>query len=1623
MLRKTFSGLILVVLLTGILTSTLDIQPVKASGTIYIRSDGSIDPSYAPISTVDNITYTFTGNISSDVDGIVVERSNIIIDGSGYTIEGTGATGSEGISLSGIANITVKNTNIKNFILGVYVYSSSSNMVSGNNLTNNGHGVALGFSFNNTVSGNNITNNNYYGVYLGSYSNNNTVSGNNITNNLKGVFFLLSFNNTVSGNNITNSSQHGVQIRDSFNNTVSGNNITNSTYLNGVYLDYSSNNNTVCGNNITNNNRHGICLEYSFNNTVSGNNITNNNWDGVYLDHSSNNTVSGNNITNNNWDGVYLDDISNNNAFYHNNFIDNIRQVYSVGLMNVWDDGYPSGGNYWSDYTDVDLYSGPYQNETDGDGIWDHPYVIDADNQDRYPLTNPWQVPINSPWPMFQHDAQHTGRSPFVGPINGSQTQIFLGNETIDDIFGSLVIGSDGTLYFGAKMNSKSGLYAFFPNSAQKWFYETASAGLKSPALLESAHTVYTFSNREVLAVNTENGGTNWNKSFAYIYDNLVVGDDELLYFTALRQLPDSSFRNYLISLNRNGEDALAFDIAAAGSERASCPAIDKQGIIYFGFNDTLFAIYPNGTERWRKTFNVTRALQLNVQTPSIGCDGTIYVPVEGARDDPRGGGNTGSLYGIYPNGTVKWEVGVGYGIGIPLIGPDGSVYVDYITYPVDAPIHHVLALDPEGFANWHLSSYDSIIPRAVDAEGTIYITEEQVFRAVNPDGSEKWRWVASDDLGWLSIGVNGTLYIPSRSKLYVIRDLLPPDFSIMAFPTSLTIQQGSSDTSTVTITSINGFNQPVQLFVSGIPSGVMATLNPEQVTPPPDGSTTSTLTVSVDTTATTGSYTLTVNGTSGDLTHSKYISLEITSVLPPPNPPTLVSPGSSSSPGEEIYTLTPALTWNSVPGAGQYGLYIRDMDSEELVFDSQVRGITITGTSYTLPSGILQWGKHYRWNMNSHNEASWGEFSPPLYFYTAQLGLLSEIIQQEMQEKVTVTVDGKEYYIVTIGRYISPSTWEPSDYTFLAHAPDVRKVYTNTDFIPILDRQLAKKIGIIDRANNLLKHVGSPGSILIQLGVIDDIFEADKDLADAEYAAVWEKTAIFMIVDLCFFVEIEQPISISHEIFYIIKEQLQHYFDPEQFILEGGRALLEAAKLHYREAKRIAEESTEGIYDYDTAENYLNSFYSARFKMEYGVDIVLPRERISKSAFWEIVGWIPDYINHLGAKITSHISLWGKIGVISVKVGEIAKLPIENMDRLSEFIENAEEIENMVAQLLEDESFPVDYTQALAYQDITMLARWGIKIDRVPWKEIGVYLACPAELRVYDSSGNVTGTVEGEIRMEIPNSFYYNNTVTVFLPNDTYTIEVMGTGTGTYRLEALYVEDKSITSFVAIDLPTSSNVTHQYTVDWDALSQGDDGVTVEIDVDGDGVFEHQFLSDSNLTGDELEQAISHDISLDAIVPSKNVVGEGYSLLINVTFKNQGTHTETFNLTIYANTTIIHTLRNITLPIGNSTTVTFTWNTTDYAKGNYTISAYATPVDGETDLADNNFTDGWVVVTIPGDVDGDFDVDIYDVVKITGIYGSKHGDPQFNPNSDLDDDGEIKIYDVVICTSHYGQSW
>jgi hypothetical protein len=142
---------------------------------------------------------------------------------------------------------------------------------------------------------------------------------------------------------------------------------------------------------------------------------------------------------------------------------------------------------------------------------------------------------------------------------------------------------------------------------------------------------------------------------------------------------------------------------------------------------------------------------------------------------------------------------------------------------------------------------------------------------------------------------------------------------------------------------------------------------------------------------------------------------------------------------------------------------------------------------------------------------------------------------------------------------------------------------------------------------------------------------------------------------------------------------------------------------------------------------------------------------------------------------------------------------------------------------------------------------------------------------------------------------------------------------------------------------------------------------------------------------------------------------------INVTVANQGDYTETFNITIYANTNPIET-KQITLTKGASTTITYTWNTTSFNKGNYTLWAYAWPVPGETYTADNTLVDGWVVVAMPGDINADGIVDIFDCVKIALAFGAKPHDPNWDPNSDIDNSHLTDIFDLVIVAIHFGET-
>lgn len=172
-----------------------------------------------------------------------------------------------------------------------------------------------------------------------------------------------------------------------------------------------------------------------------------------------------------------------------------------------------------------------------------------------------------------------------------------------------------------------------------------------------------------------------------------------------------------------------------------------------------------------------------------------------------------------------------------------------------------------------------------------------------------------------------------------------------------------------------------------------------------------------------------------------------------------------------------------------------------------------------------------------------------------------------------------------------------------------------------------------------------------------------------------------------------------------------------------------------------------------------------------------------------------------------------------------------------------------------------------------------------------------------------------------------------------------------------------------------------------------------------------------------LPEAMQHNVAVNEGSILQTVVGQGFPAKVNVTVENQGHYPEEFNVTTYANGTAINSVE-LVISSGCSDTFTIYWNTTGQTMGKYTITFFAEPVEGETDLTNNNVTANSVLfITIHGDVDGDRDVDIYDIVMMSGSYGSNEGEPSYHANCDVDGDGDIDIFDIVLAASNYLESW
>jgi len=175
-----------------------------------------------------------------------------------------------------------------------------------------------------------------------------------------------------------------------------------------------------------------------------------------------------------------------------------------------------------------------------------------------------------------------------------------------------------------------------------------------------------------------------------------------------------------------------------------------------------------------------------------------------------------------------------------------------------------------------------------------------------------------------------------------------------------------------------------------------------------------------------------------------------------------------------------------------------------------------------------------------------------------------------------------------------------------------------------------------------------------------------------------------------------------------------------------------------------------------------------------------------------------------------------------------------------------------------------------------------------------------------------------------------------------------------------------------------------------------------------------------------------HDIAVTEVTTSKDgcvpkpTICQNYTAEMKVKVKNQGGYVESFFDVFCYVSDLLSTyevgMQTISLNPDETANLTFTWDTHGFAKGDYTVWAYAEPVAGETETADNTYTDGTITITMQGDINADKIVDIFDIVRVALAFGAVPANPNWDPNADINGDKIIDIFDIVIVALHFGET-
>jgi parallel beta-helix repeat protein len=355
----------------------------RETSIIYGLGNGDVVSITVDFVYVTDFTFTNSGGFSDDA-GIKLDNVQNC-----RVINNKVFGNSDGINLqTSSLNYIEYNYMSSNIGSGIFLIESSDNTISRNNATNNYGEFYLFNSNGNIVENNSMSFSIGRGISIDSSSNGNFILNNTIlSNDDDGIYVYWSDFNTIMQNDIISSiNGDGIYLYWGDSNTIKNNNITRN--INGIYLEASNNNNFV-SNTISSNTNVAIFAQGSNGNVITDNTISSNDATGINLGSCDNGAVTGNIVSMNDI-GITLIGGSSGYRIYHNNIINNRVQAVEFGSFSQWDNGYPTGGNFWSDYDGLDLNSTPAQNVPPPDGLGDTPYVIDSDSQDDFPLMNPF---------------------------------------------------------------------------------------------------------------------------------------------------------------------------------------------------------------------------------------------------------------------------------------------------------------------------------------------------------------------------------------------------------------------------------------------------------------------------------------------------------------------------------------------------------------------------------------------------------------------------------------------------------------------------------------------------------------------------------------------------------------------------------------------------------------------------------------------------------------------------------------------------------------------------------------------------------------------------------------------------------------------------------------------------------------------------------------------------------------------------------------------------------------------------------------------------------------------------------------------------------------------------------